>query len=145
MREETFQHEVLWRLTQIERLLAIKRFTLILEHDMAIGNIAAGASGTFTPQILLNGEPYTPPSGSTFVPSYTYSSPTPDAELAPSADTSDVVVTIPATSEDTSLTVGVSVIAPDGTTLSATDTVTVTPAPPPPPPQVFTLSLTQTA
>jgi hypothetical protein len=143
-----FQEEVLRllradhnRIVAIEKLLAPHNFTLILERSMAIGNIAAGSTGTFTPQLLLNGQPFVVPAGSTFVPQYTYSSPTADAVLTPSADTTSVVVGIPTGSTDTSVTVGASVIAPDGSTQTATDTVPVTPGSP----QAFSLSLSQTA
>jgi hypothetical protein len=131
-----FERETLKALHRIEHLLRHDHFNLRLEHNMAIGDITAGQSGTFTAVLLLNGEPYNAPSGSTYTfgPSYTSS----DADITIGADG---VANVPATSTDTSLTVDASAVAPDGTTVTAPPvTVTITPAP-----QVFSLGLSQTA
>lgn len=99
--------------------------------------IVDGKSGTFTAVLLLNGQPYTAPEGSTYQFEPTFSADDADATLTPNG--TSVVVAVPSGSTDTEVTVTATAVAPDGTTLTATDTQTVTE------PQIFTLGLSQTA
>ena len=145
MNRRRFEEEVLQRLERIEHLLVhhSRKFTLSLKQESAmIGNIAAGSSGTFAAQLLLNGQPYAPLAGAPVL-DVTYSADDPDVVLDPSADTTSVVAEVPAASQDTELTVGASAVAPDGTTVTAQVSVIVTPAAPPA--QVFSLKLDQTS
>jgi hypothetical protein len=145
--EELHEHEILRKLNRIEFLLVFGHFTLTLTQKqenpaMSLGNIAAGSSGTFAAQLLLNGQPYAPLAGAPVL-DVTYSADDPDVVLDPSADTTSVVAEVPAASQDTELTVGASAVAPDGTTVTAQVNVIVTPAAPPA--QVFSLKLDQTS
>jgi len=132
------------RLVRIEKLLSPEfsaRITLKGSH-MDIGNIAAGSTGTFAATLLANGTPYVPPAGSTFVPQWTWSCSDTTVTISPSADTTSAVFSVPANDTGTSLTAGVSIVAPDGSTQTASLTVTLTPGQTS---VTFTASLAQTA
>jgi hypothetical protein len=148
-----FEREILRTLQRIEHKVSIierlldgksNQYTILVtqEDTMAIGNITAGSTGTFASTLLDNGVPFVAPSGSTFVPSYTYSSPDSSVSFAPSADTTSAVVTVPASDTAKTLVIGSSTVAPDGTTASGTITVTLSPSTGS---QTFTVGLTQTA
>ena len=85
--------------------------------------ISQGATGTFQAQLEDNGNPIPLPSGSTFA----WTSDDANAQLAPSADTLSVVVTVPADDAATSITVTASTTAPDGSTVSGSVTVPIIP------------------
>jgi hypothetical protein len=132
------------RVKHIERLLNRPHFTAILtqEDTMAIGNIAAGSSGTFAATLLENGSPYVPPVGSTYAPVWTYSSSDSTATFVTTPDTTSTVLSVPSNDLGTSLAVGASAIAPDGSTVTTALDVTLTPGVVT---AVFAASLTQTA
>jgi hypothetical protein len=97
--------------------------------------ISQGATGTFQAQLEDNGNPIDLPSGSTF----SWSADDSNAQLAPSADTLSVVVSVPADDAATSITVTASTTAPDGSTVSGSVTVPVIPNVP----HTFTVVVTQ--
>ena len=141
-------HEILRKLEwlehhvkHIEHLLETKAvFTAVISQEdkpMAIGNINAGSTGTFAVTLLNNGVADT-----TDVVTWTWSASDSSVTIAPSADTTSAVFSVPASDTGTSLSVGTSAVAPDGTTVSASLTVTLTPGTAT---SVFTASITQTA
>lgn len=99
--------------------------------------ISQGATGTFSAQLEDNGNPIPLPSGSTFA----WSADDTNAQLAPSADTLSVVVTVPATDTATSITVTAETVAPDGNKVQGSVTVPIIPNVA----HTFTVSVTQTA
>lgn len=99
--------------------------------------ITVGATGTFSAQLEDNGNPIPLPSGSTFA----WSTSDASATLAPSADTTSVVVTVPATDTATSITVTAETVAPDGNKVPGSVTVPVIPNVT----HTFTVKVTQTA
>lgn len=105
---------------------------------MAIGNIQAGTTGTFSATLLDNGAPIALPASSVFAWSADDTLVTIDTNAAP--DGSLAVVTVPAGDAGTSVTLTVSATAPDGTTATGTITVALTPVP-----QTFTVQVMQTA
>jgi hypothetical protein len=132
---EHFERETLQRLGYLEHLvervlhlLEPKRYTAIFtqENTMAIGNIAAGSTGTFAATLLENGAPLTTPPTTPTV--WTYSCSDPSVTIATSADTTSAVYSVPANDTGTSFQAGASAVAPDGTTVSTPPvTVTLTP------------------
>jgi hypothetical protein len=150
MRERHFEEEVLRllrddhrRIERIEKLLESKPviFTAILiqeDNPMAIGNINAGSTGTFAATLLQNGVVDT-----TDVVTWTYSCSDPTVTIAPSADTTSAVYSVPSNDTGTSFQAAASAIAPDGTTVVTPPlTVTLTPGTVT---AVFTATIAQTA
>lgn len=119
------------------------------EIQMAVGNIAAGATGQLGVALLDNGSPYVLPEGSAYVLTPTFTAD--DATVTFAAATTDAsngtipldaqtVISVPAGDPGTSVTITASAPAPDGTTATGTLTITLTPVP-----QVFTLAVSQLA
>ena len=105
---------------------------------MAIGNINAGSTGTFAATLLQNGVVDT-----TDVVTWTYSCSDSTVTIAPSADTTSAVYSVPQNDTGTSFQAAASAIAPDGTTVTTPPlTVTLTPGTTG---AVFTASIAQTA
>jgi hypothetical protein len=131
------------RIERIEKLLESKPviFTAILiqeDNPMAIGNINAGSTGTFAATLLQNGVVDT-----TDVVTWTYSCSDPTVTIAPSADTTSAVYSVPSNDTGTSFQAAASAIAPDGTTVVTPPlTVTLTPGTVT---AVFTATIAQTA
>ena len=131
------------RIVEIERLLRKKPvvYTAVItqEDTMAIGNIAAGSTGTFAATLLQNGSPAVPQP----TMSWTYSCSDPSVTIAPSPDTTSAVYSVPQNDTGTSLQAAASGIAPDGTTVTTPPlTVTLTPGTTS---VVFSASIAQTA
>jgi hypothetical protein len=133
----------------LERLLHPQPQNFTLEITM-IGNIVAGASGSFALALLLNGVADTTDP----VSAVTWSSPDPTVTVEPSADGLSAVFTVPASDVATTLvanatgTVTIAAGSPStlavGSTQSASGSASV-PVSPAATPQVFTLSIIQTA
>lgn len=126
-------------LRDIKRSLAPQRYSISITQlgdNMAIGNINAGSTGQFGATLLDNGAPYVAPSGSTYVFTPTFSASDTTVTFAPATTDASAgaipladqtVMSVPANDTGTSVTVGVSAVAPDGTTVTATLVVTLTP------------------
>lgn len=99
---------------------------------MAITN----GTGTFAASLLDNGTPFT----GTFTPQYTWTCDDTQATIAPSADTTSAVITVPAGDPATSVNITATTPAPDGTTATGTLNVAVTAVA-----QKFTVSISQPA
>ena len=133
MSQRHFEEEVLRllrddhnRIVEIEKLLKKKPvvYTAILENTMAIGNINAGSTGTFAATLLQNGVAVVPQPTLT----WTYSCSDPTVTIAPSADTTSAVYSVPSNDTGTSFQAAASTIAPDGSTVTTPPlTVTLTP------------------
>jgi hypothetical protein len=89
--------------------------------------IVQGTPASFFASLLENGSPYVAPAGSTYVPSYTWSASDPGLLLTPSSDTTSVSITDPTSDTATTATLGVSTVAPDGSTATGTLVVTLQP------------------
>ena len=130
------------KIERIEHLLEIRVvYTAVLaqEGTMAIGNINAGSTGTFAATLLENGVAVVPQP--TLV--WTYSCSDPTVTIAPSADTTSAVYSVPSNDTGTSFQAAASTIAPDGSTVTTPPlTVTLTPGTTS---VVFTASIAQTA
>lgn len=120
-----------------------------LEISMSIGNIVAGTTGQLEAQVFENGVAYTPPVGTTFAPTITWTAS--DASVAFTPATADdsggtvplsqqIVVNVPAGDTSASVTITGSTTDPNGNPLTGTISIPITSAP-----QVFTLSITQVA
>ena len=108
---------------------------------MAIGNINAGSTGTFAATLLQNGAPLTTPPVPATV--WTYSCSDSSVTIAPSADTTSAVYSVPSNDTGTSFQAAASAVAPDGTTVTTPPlTVTLTPGTTS---TVFSASIAQTA
>jgi hypothetical protein len=97
------------------------------ENVMSSPVITQGTPSSFAATLLENGSPYSAPSGSTYIPSYTWSASDSNVVLAPSSDTTSVSVSDPASDTATTFTLGASTVAPDGSTASGTLVVTIQP------------------
>jgi hypothetical protein len=118
----------------IHRILEIEHhYTILIGAPMAI---TVGQTGTFTATLEDNGIAISLPSGSTFA----WKTDDASATLAPSEDTTSVVVTIPAGSTSTTITVTASTTAPDGSTVEGSVSVPVNPET-----HVYTVSVSQTS
>ena len=103
--------------------------------------IVLGGSGTFLVSLLANGNPFTPPAGSTYVFAPTLTASDPNATISPNSGVSDSFdVSVPAGDANTSTSLQASAVAPDGTTITQTISVPYLPVP-----QAFTLQIVQTA
>lgn len=133
--------EVIRRLDEIERqnheilreIRALRpvKYTISITQENSMSTtpiIVAGSTGSFTAVLFANGSTYVPPAGSTYVPSYTWSASDATVSLVPSADTTQVVATVPASDTATAFTLGASTLAPDGTTANGTLVVPIGPS-----------------
>lgn len=103
--------------------------------------IVLGGSGTFLVSLLANGNPYTPPAGSTYVFAPTLSASDPNVTITPNSGVADSFnVAVPAGDANTSTSLQASAVAPDGSTVTQTISVPYLPVP-----QAFTLQIVQTA
>ncbi len=142
-RENThFLREILHRLPP-----HLNHFTL--EIKMSIGNIVAGTTGQLEAEVFENGVLYTPPVGTTYAPTITWTASDPSVTFtAATADDSggtvplsqQTVVNVPAGDTSTSVTITATTTDPNGSPLTGTISIPITSAP-----QVFTLSVTQVA
>jgi hypothetical protein len=116
---------------------------------MSIGNIVAGTTGQLEAEIFENGVLYTPPVGSAYAPTITWTASDPSVTLTPvTADDSggavplaqQTVVNVPAGDTSTSVTITATTTDPNGNTITGTINIPLTSAP-----QVFTLQLSQVA
>jgi hypothetical protein len=106
---------------------------------MAIGNIVAGTTGTFSAQLeYADGTPYVPPAGSTYTPEFTWTCSDAAVTVTPAANTQSAVYAVPQSDQAVNMTVEISVAGPGGQQLQAQKTVTLTPA-------ALQLVITQTA
>ena len=106
-----------------------------------VGNINAGSTGTFAATLLQNGAPLTTPPVPATV--WTYSCSDSSVTIAPSADTTSAVYSVPSNDTGTSFQAAASAVAPDGTTVTTPPlTVTLTPGTTS---TVFSASIAQTA
>ncbi len=131
--EFSFLRRVIHRILEIEE--SENHYTVKITGDTMA--ISVGSTGTFSAQLEDNGNPIPLPSGSTFA----WSADDTNAQLAPSADTLSVVVTVPATDTATSTTVTAETIAPDGNKVQGSVTVPIIPGVS----HTFTVTVTQTA
>lgn len=126
--------QMLHSLRRIEKeLQSLHHYSIHITGDSMA--ITVGATGTFSAQLEDNGNPISLPAGSTF----TWSADDTNASLAPSADSTSVVVSVPATDASTSITVTASTVAPDGSTVQGSVTVPIIPGVA----HTFTVSVTQ--
>lgn len=125
-------------LDRIERDLEPHRYQIRITQEfvMAIGNISAGTTGSFSAALTDNGSPIALPTGSTFAWTSTDSLVTFDTSASP--DGSSAVVSVPAGDTGTTVTITVSTTATDGTTATGSITVALTPVP-----QRFAVTITQ--
>ncbi len=140
--QENDKEEVRLLKLMLQSLYRIEREINSLHHySISIRSsqmaISQGATGTFSAQLEDNGNPIPLPSGSTFA----WSADDTNAQLAPSADTLSVVVTVPATDTATSITVTAETVAPDGNKVQGSVTVPIIPGVA----HTFTVTVTQTA
>jgi hypothetical protein len=146
-----FEREVYRRIGRLEHLIervlhlleshVVYTAILIFEGNSMIGNINAGSTGTFAATLLQNGAPLATPPASPTV--WTYSCSDPSVTIAPSADTTSAVYSVPSNDTGTSFQAAASATAPDGTTVTTPPlTVTLTPGTTS---AVFSASIAQTA
>lgn len=126
--------EIARELREIRRILGNQYEVVIYQEDLMANGITAGATGTFLAQLLDNGVAVATQ------PSFTWSASDPSVTIAPGADTTSAVVTVPAGDTGTSVTITASATDPTGATQSGSITVPILPVP-----QQFTVVVTQTA
>jgi hypothetical protein len=149
-----FEHEVLRRLREIEKLLIYPRLTLYQVGDaMALGSITPGSTGQFALSINFPAG-VTPPSG--YDPTIQFSSSDPSITFAPATTdltngsvplSQQVVATVPLTDTAVTAQIAATALGTDGVTVLTSNVVTIAipqaPPPPPPPPTEPTLVLSQ--
>jgi hypothetical protein len=120
-----------------------------LEITMSIGNIVAGTTGQLEAEVFENGVLYTPPVGTTYAPTVSWSASDTEVTFTPAtADdsggivplTQQIVVNVPAGDTSTSVTITATTTDPNGNSLTGTLSIPITSAP-----QVFTLLVSQVA
>jgi hypothetical protein len=142
-------HEIVRLLLEILHRLPPHHNRFTLEINMSVGNIVAGTTGQIEAEVFENGVPYTPPVGTVYTPTITWTASDPSVTFTPATDddsggvvplSQQIVVNIPAGDTSTSVTITATTTDPNGNPLTGTISIPVTSAP-----QVFTLQLTQVA